>query len=244
MTTRVGLALVGAMLCLVAACGRGSVARSRRSPTSPSSPATRAEERTGAGGEIALPAPVTKGTVSLEEALLRRRSVRWFRAPDLEPAQIGQLLWAGQGISNLALGRRTAPSAGKLYPMKLYVVKRDGVFMYAPAGHKLLQLASDDRRSSLVDTAGQQTWILSAPVIIVISGNPDLLRRQYRDRSERYLYLEGGHIAQNILLQAVSLGLGSVPVGAFDDGGVAKVVGLPAEEQAVYLLPVGYPGRR
>jgi len=242
MTTRMGLALVGAMLCLIAACGRGSQAGSRRSPSSPSSPATRGEDRRGAGREIALPAPVTKGTVSLEETLLRRRSVRRFQAPDLGLAQIGQLLWAGQGLSNPALGRRTSPSAGALYPMKLYVVKRDGVFAYAPAGHQLLQLASDDRRARLVETAGRQTWILSAPVVIVIAGNPDRLRGRYGDRSERYMYLEGGHIAQNILLQAVSLGLGSVPVGAFDDKGVAKVLGLPVEEQAVYLLPVGYPG--
>ena len=193
------------------------------------------------GKVTALPAPSTKGKLSLEETLLRRRSVRRFQSLDLKPEQLGQLLWAGQGITDVDRGRRTAPSAGALYPITLYLVTKEGVYSYLPAGHKLVQLTSEDRRVALGEAALQQPWVATAPATLVIAGDPDKLRGKYGARSERYLCLEAGHIAQNVLLEAVALGLGSVPVGAFSDSAVTKAVGLPAGEQPVYLLPVGHP---
>ncbi len=156
-------------------------------------------------------------------------------------AQIGQLAWAAQGITDSARNRRTAPSAGALYPLEVYFVKKDGVFQYDPLRHQLRQLSRDDRRLPLAMAPGGQPSQSNAPVDVVITGVPERLRGKYHERAERYMYLEAGHVAQNLLLQAVSLGLGGVPQGSFDDHTVARVMGLPAGEVPIYLIPMGKP---
>jgi SagB-type dehydrogenase family enzyme len=193
---------------------------------------------------ISLPAPARAGKLSLEEALSRRRSVREF-APSakggLTPEQLSQLLWAAQGITHPE-GLRTAPSAGALYPLELYVATSAGLFHYDPKHHALRRHSADDLRKELYRAALEQESVRDAPAVFVFAAVYERTARKYGEaRTPRYVHIEIGHAAQNLLLEAVSLGLGGVPVGAFNDSEVKKVLRLPANEQPVYLIPVGSP---
>jgi SagB-type dehydrogenase family enzyme len=193
--------------------------------------------------EIQLPAPVLKGRMSLEEAILKRRSQRDFRQTDLNQAEISQLLWAAQGITAQTRGFafRAAPSAGALYPMEIYLLSKDGLFHYIPSDHKLEALIDSDLRSALAAAALGQGSVSQAAVDIVICAVYQRITGKYGQRGIRYTHIEAGHIAQNIHLQAVALGLGSVPIGAFDDQEVKEVLSLPPEQEPLYIIPVGHP---
>lgn len=194
-----------------------------------------------AGEKIALPAPAQRGQMSVEEALARRRSVREFSAKPLTYRQLGQLCWAAQGVTHPD-GRRTAPSAGALYPLELYVATASGLFHYEPARHELRVLERRDLRPDLNRAALSQDSVLNAAVVFVITGNYARTAGKYGSaRSPRYVHLEAGHAAENLLLAAVALNLGAVPVGAFDDAQVQKVLSLPAGEEPLYLIPAGDP---
>jgi SagB-type dehydrogenase family enzyme len=198
--------------------------------------------RTGVGGTaVPLPPPSTDGEMSLEQTLAKRRSIRQFQRQDLSLEQIGQLAWAAQGITKPDTGFRTAPSAGATYPLELYLLTKDGVFRYVPKGHKLARVSADDKRAALAQAAYGQESISGAPLDFVITGVFARTSSRYGDRAERYVVLEAGHAAQNIHLQAVALGLGSVPVGAYTDEAVAKVLNLSADETPLYIIPVGHP---
>ncbi len=188
-----------------------------------------------------LPLPRRQGPLSLEAALARRRSVRRFAARSLAAEQIGQLCWAAQGVTEPASGKRTAPSAGALYPLELDVVTAAGVYRYAPGTHGLARRVDGDVRDRLSDAALGQQWVEDAPVVLVLSGVPARTQRKYGDRAERYVVPEAGHAAQNVLLQAEALDLAAVPVGAFQDDPVAKVLDLSRGERPLYLIPVGHP---
>lgn len=188
-----------------------------------------------------LPEPAVTGAVSIEEAIARRRSVREFRREPLTPEQIGQLCWAGQGITDRSTGYRSVPSAGALYPMELHVMTAEGVSRYNPKDHALEQHLSGDRRRAVQRASLGQEMIGEAPACLVVTAVVERAAVKYRARAERYCYIEAGHIAQNILLQAAALELGGVPVGAFEDESLAEVLELPAGERVMYLLPVGKP---
>lgn len=189
--------------------------------------------------EIPLPAPVRAGQMSLEEALHRRRSVREFSTSPLTEQQIGQLLWAAQGITGPE-GLRTAPSAGALYGLEIYVATATGFYRYAPEAHQLERQSEEDLRPALCRAAFDQESVLGAAAVFVIAAVYARIAGKYGEaRSVRYVHLEAGHTAQNLLLQAVALGLGSVPMGAFRDAQVHKVLALPAEQSPLYLIPVG-----
>lgn len=192
------------------------------------------------GTKIDLPAPSYRGDVSLEQALTERRSVRAFGMDALDLTQLAQLLWAAQGITS-DTGKRTAPSAGALYPLETYVVTADGWFRYAPDDHQLEQLGAGDVRAALSEAALGQESVAAAAAVFVIAGVYARTAQKYGDRAARYVHLEAGHAAQNLLLQAVVEGLGAVPVGAFDDAEVQSVLGLSADHEPLYLLPVGHP---
>ncbi|KPK90832.1 MAG: nitroreductase [Anaerolineae bacterium SM23_ 63] len=188
-----------------------------------------------------LPEPSLEGQLSLEEALLQRRSVREFSPEPMSISEISQLLWAAQGITG-SQGFRTAPSAGALYPLELYVVLEGGVFHYNPHAHNLTTVSAGDLRADLYRVSLRQDAILKAPMILVITAVFSRTEAKYgRTRSPRYIHLEAGHAAQNTLLQAVSLGLGAVPIGAFEDIRVQEVLGLPADHEPLYLIPIGHP---
>jgi len=189
---------------------------------------------------IDLPAPRQDGPLSLEETLLRRRSVRAFTDQALTTEQLAQLLWAAQGITD-PRGFRTAPSAGALYPLELYVVSADGFYRYQPEGHQLLQLAQEDLRSAVWQAGLQQDALRDAPAVFLITAVYQRTADKYGERATRYVDIEAGHAAQNLLLQAVALGLGGVPIGAFHDDALGTALSLPADHAPLYLLPVGYP---
>lgn len=187
-----------------------------------------------------LPEPSKEGPLSLEGAFLQRRSVREFSPVQLSTNEISQLLWAAQGITD-SRGFRTAPSAGALYPLELYVVLEQGVFHYDPHAHNLTTVSVGDLRSDLYSVSLRQDAILNAPMILVITAVFSRTEAKYgRARSPRYVHMEAGHAAQNTLLQAVSLGLEAVPIGAFEDIRVQEVLGLSADHEPLYLIPIGY----
>lgn len=189
-------------------------------------------------GKITLPKPSRRGVVSLEEALSRRRSMREFRDKPLTEDQIGQLLWATQGITD-PQGFRAAPSAGALYALELYVSMAKGLYWYIPDSHWLECKSTADLRRELY-SASEQDAILRAGAVFVITVTYSRLAEKYgEERSIRYGHLEAGHAAQNLLLQATALGLAAVPIGAFRDEEVQSALSLPSEQIPVYLIPVG-----
>lgn len=187
----------------------------------------------------ALPPPALKGDKSLEEVLAARRSVRQFAPTPLTAQQVGQLCWAAQGMSDPRSGFRTCPSAGALFPLELYVATAEGVDHYLPAAHTLERHLDGDVRPSLQSAALGQPYVGQAPAVFAITAVVRRMERKYGERALRYVHMEVGHAGQNLLLQAVALGLDAVPVGAFDDSAVAKALQLPAEQTALYLIPVG-----
>lgn len=201
----------------------------------------------GPGTVSALPAARTEGALSLEQVLWRRRSVRRFGPVGLGLAQVGQLLWAAQGFSTLA-GRRATPSAGALYPLTLFLVAGDvaslpaGAYRYQAERHGLLAWRDGDLRSIVADAALAQRWVQQAPALVVLAADPEPTTARYGARAERFIALESGACAQNLLLQAVALGLGATLVSAFDEAALRRCLALPATLQPMAVLPVGRPG--
>jgi SagB-type dehydrogenase family enzyme len=190
------------------------------------------------GGTITLPAPTTSGSVPLEQAIASRRSHREFGGAPGD-AQLSQLLWAAQGITDKATGKRAVPSAGALYPLDVFVARSDGVFRYRPEQNAIEKVSGTDRRAAIARASLDQDAVRSAPILIVLIGTPARLRPKYGDRSERYMFMEAGHAAQNVLLEAQALGLSSVPVGAFEDDALREAIGAPSGTTPLYVLPIG-----
>ena len=184
---------------------------------------------------IDLPAPSRTGGMTLAEALATRRSVRSFATTKLTPQELSQLLWAAQGITD-DKGRRTAPSARAQYFLHLYLAAADGFFEYIPVGHKLRRLSTKDLRTGL----SSQAAVASAPAVFLISGDYDRASKGGRETGLRWVHLEAGHAAQNLLLQATALHLGAVPVGGIQPEQVAQAASLPPSSTAIYLIPVGH----
>jgi SagB-type dehydrogenase family enzyme len=195
----------------------------------------------GEGREIVLPPPVTEGGMSVPEAIAKRRSVRQFTQEALTLEQISQLAWAAQGITDPVRQFRAAPSAGATYPLELYLFTAEGVFRYVPKDHKLVQLGAQDRRRELAAAALGQDFVRQAPLDFVITAIYERTSARYGGRAERYVHMEIGHVAENILLQAVALGLGAVPVGALREQAISDLLDLPSGETPLYIVPVGHP---
>lgn len=189
---------------------------------------------------IELPKPRSQGSISLEQAIGNRESVRSFTKQPLSLEQIGQLLWSGQGLRD-ALGKRTVPSAGALYPLELYLVIEEGVYYYVPEGHRMEPHVESDMRSSLSSAALGQECISQAPITFILTAVFSRMETKYgKERSPQYICLEAGHAAQNILLQATALGLHGVPVGAFYEEQVTKILQLQRDHYPLYLIPLGF----
>lgn len=170
--------------------------------------------------------------------------MREFDDAALGDAEHGQLLWAAQGITHRSMGLRTAPSAGALYPLELYLVTKEGVFHYEPRAHQLKMTMPADVRNALYNAALRQEAVGDAPSILVLTGIYERTAKKYGSaRAERYVHLEAGHATQNVLLQAIALGLAAVPIGAFEDDEVRQVMALPQTHRPLYLVPVGHPAR-
>jgi SagB-type dehydrogenase family enzyme len=192
----------------------------------------------GKGRTRTLPPPDLDGGVPLNKVIASRVSRRDLKGGSLTDAQVSQLLWAGQGRSATSAAR-TVPSAGALYPLELYLVQDEKVFLYENESHSLQVVVEGLDRDNVAQAALGQQFVADAGVNIVIAADFSKTRTRYRDRTERYVYMEAGHAAQNILLEATSLGLGSVPVGAFDDRALARMLGLPSGLSAIYMVSIG-----
>ena len=196
--------------------------------------------------EVQLPRPSTTGSLSLEEAIQRRRSVREFTSDSLGLAAVSQLLWAAQGISD-DRGLRTVPSAGALYPLEVLVVAGAvkglpaGIYRYRPLGHRLERVRQGDHRREIARGALDQRWIAEAPMTILVVAVPSRTRARYGARAERYVHMEVGHAAQNLYLQAEALELGTTVVGAFREDAITATAALRPDESPMILLPVGVP---
>ena len=190
---------------------------------------------------IQFPEPNRAGPVSLETAINIRRSVRQFADTPLNFAQIGQLVWAGQGITDKQQDLRAVPSVGDLYPIELYLVTPEGSFVYSPEGHSLKQISSLDLRKQLSAAASGQGPVEDAACDIVIAGSARKVAVKYGNKAQKFMLLEAGQVAGNIQLQAVSLGLASMPVGDFEIRNVARVCELPAELEPLLIVCVGHP---
>lgn len=192
--------------------------------------------------EIKLPQPVLKGTYSVEEALKNRRSVRKYKNSPLTLKEVSQILWACDG-KTIEWGGKTAPSAGATYPLEIYIVAGNveelspGLYRYDIEKHSLFLVKPGDLRKNISMGAWNQKMLIEAPITVIISGIFKKTTGRYENRGERYVFMEVGHCGQNIHLQAESLGLGTVMVGAFEDKKVKEVLGI--EEDIFYLCPVG-----
>jgi len=198
------------------------------------------------GSTISLPSPRIESQTSVEAALLARRSVRTYRDDPLTLPEAGQLLWAAQGITD-PNGFRTAPSAGALYPLELYLVVKGvdglspGIYHYLPNDHQLRLLSEGEVSDQLSIAALRQSAVKNAPVVIVFTAVPERTTARYGERGMQYVFMEAGHAAQNVCLQAVALDFGTVTIGAFDEDEVRTHLNLPESEIPLYLLPVGRP---
>lgn len=193
---------------------------------------------------IVLPEPSYEGDISVEAALLQRRSVWSYTDEALTLPEVAQLLWAAQGINGPG-GRRTAPSAGALYPLEVYLVVGNvagleaGVYRYEPQPHELVRILSGEQREALSQAALDQSNVREGAIDVVITAIYERTTQKYGERGIRYVHLEAGHAAENMYLQAVSLGLGMVVVGAFHDDQVQEVLNLPEDAEPLYIIPVG-----
>lgn len=200
--------------------------------------------QTELSGRITLPEPLFKGKILTEEALKRRRSVREYQDKPLTLEEISQLLWAAQGITG-EYGMRTAPSAGALYPIELYIAAgrvdglAAGIYRYRPKGHELQKVAEGDKRGDLYQASLEQESLRDGAAAVVIAAVYGRTTRKYGGRGIMYVHMEVGGVAENIYLQAVSLGIGTVFLGAFDDEMVKKVVNMAEGEEPLAIMPFG-----
>ena len=201
----------------------------------------------GSEDEVPLPEPCLRGALSVEEALARRRSVREYAEAPLTLDQLAQLLWAAQGTTERTHGLRTAPSAGALYPLEVYVAAervdglRSGVYRYVPGRHSLALVLEGSVGEQLCHDALSQAALRDAPATLALAAVFARTTTKYGERGRRYVSMEVAHAAENVSLQATALGLGTVVIGAFDDGSVKGTLGMRADEEPLYLMPVGWP---
>lgn len=192
----------------------------------------------GSGETFKLPPPRYESEVSIEKALLERRSIRSYKEEPLNLHDLSQILWAAQGITEPKKGLRTAPSARAQFLIEVYVLPGNvtnlpmGAYQYQPQGHDLIKMADGDKKAELFKAVGQAS-IKNAPAVLVFSGLSEKTQRP------AWMYLEAGHAAQNVYLQAVSLKMGGVVIGGFKDEDVRKVLNLSEKEQPLYIMPIG-----
>jgi SagB-type dehydrogenase family enzyme len=225
------LVIIAAIILLSGRCEKEKLMNSRTSPVS--------DQVT-----VHLPRPNPESTTSIEKALQERRSIREYRKSPLTLEEIAQLLWAAQGITH-GSGFRTAPSAGALYPLETYLVAGEvqdlpaGVYRYLPHQHELALVRSGDVRGQLRGAALHQDAVGKASAAIVFGVAFARSTGKYGRRGVRYGHMEAGIAAQNVSLQAVSLHLGTVVIGAFEDDDVRSVLSMPAMEDPMIIMPVG-----
>ena len=222
-----------------------------RAPSHGSVPSARPELYKSYPGAktVALPAPSDPGA-SLHQVIKSRRSIRRYATKPISLDQLSYLLWASTGIERRERGYefRTAPSAGALYPIETYLVVNNvdglasGLYHYSIRDHALEEIRLGDLGEQIASAALGQNMCAQAAVVIVW---PDIIQRtrcKYGQRAYRYIYLDAGHVAENLALAAVGLGLGTCQIGALYDDEVNRFIGVDGvEETVVYMTSVGWP---
>lgn len=199
---------------------------------------------------IDLPQAEISSNMSVDQAIQNRRSVRSFSATPLTLNDVSQLLWAAQGITDSERNFRATPSAGHVFPMEVYLVAGNGsvqeleagIYHYNPFNNTLEKIVEGDQRYNLSQAAHQQKWVNDAPISLVVTGNYQKMQDKYSEGniSTRFVDMEAGHIGENIYLEAVSRGLGTVAIGSFYDDQMINLLKLPSNETPLYIYPVGY----
>lgn len=193
---------------------------------------------------IKMPKPKLVGSMSLEETIQKRRSIRRYAPDPLRLDQVSQLLWSAQGITDQS-GKRASPSAGAQYYLETYLIAGKveglpaGIYRYVPEGHRLIRIASGDLRSALAEACLGQRWVKEGPASIVFAAIGSKLKKRYGERGVRFVDMEAGHAGQNLYLQATALGLGTVAIGAFREDEVRGLLHIPDNEIPIYLFPFG-----
>ncbi|MBN1272724.1 MAG: SagB/ThcOx family dehydrogenase [Candidatus Aminicenantes bacterium] len=199
--------------------------------------------------KIPLPDPISTGGRSLWDVIGARRSLRSFSSRPLELSLLSQLLWACQGITARIHGyeMRTAPSAGALYPIETYLCLfsvtglEPGVYHYGIQKHELEQVKTGNFREAGAAAALNQRLVASAPAVFIWTAVFPRSKWKYGQRAYRYVYLDAGHIAQNLALAAVSLGMGTCQIAALYDDEVNEILGVKGkDESVVYMSVVGH----
>lgn len=198
------------------------------------------------GEVIKLSEPRKKGRISIEEAIENRRSRRSYTDEFILLSDISQLCWAAQGITERRMGFRATPSAGALYPLEIFLVVgnsdlESGVYHYSCREHVLERIKIGDYRKELRKGSLGQEPVEKGALDFVITAIYDRTTRKYGERGrERYVQMEAGHVAENIYLQAESLGLGTVSIGAFYDDDVREAISAPGDYIPLYVMPIGH----
>ncbi len=201
----------------------------------------------GASDVVDLPQPVYTGRMAVAYALKVRRTVRSFAPKPLGLKQLGQILWAGYGVTANPFFK-TVPSAGATYPLDLYVVAGQGgvkdlaagVYLYRPARHDLKRVKTGDFRADVARRAWFQSWMAAAPVLIVITGEYGRTTWKYTVRGRMYVHVEAGCAAQSIFLMVQDLGLAAGIVGAIRVSAIRDRLGLPDNHEPLLVMPVGF----
>lgn len=211
---------------------------------------TRSQSESAGGKEsIRLPSPRHKGDISVEEAIFKRRSIRAYKEEPLTLKEVSQLLWAagGKTIDGITGATRAYPSAGGIYPLEIYLVTGNvegltkGIYRYRWKDHTITLIKEGDFRKQLMSAALGQGMVAQAPISLVFTAVYRRTTGRYGSRGEvRYVPMDVGSAGQNVHLQAETLDLGTVIIGAFQDGAVKEILGVK-DEQPLYIMPVGIP---
>jgi SagB-type dehydrogenase family enzyme len=197
---------------------------------------------------VPLNPPEQEGGKPMWESIGQRRSQREFSPRAITFAELSQLLWATQGITARALGYdfRAVPSAGALYPIETYVaVNRvnkltPGLYHFDIKKNQLILLKEGNFGGDLCNAGLGQEMLEEASCIFVWTATVERSKWKYRERAYRYIYMDAGHIGQNLYLAATALDLGCCTVGAFYDEEVDRVIGIDGRDEiSVYLGAVG-----
>jgi SagB-type dehydrogenase family enzyme len=211
------------------------------------------QEKVKSESVINLPQPEFKGKVSVEEAIKARRTIREFSEQIVTLKELSQLLWCAQGITGELTAHgtlfklRTVPSAGALYPLNVYVSVREkgveglapGIYKYIPDNHSI-QLVVEGDQTLKVEEAVLGQSISTAPITFIITSESYKTTIKYAERAMQYIYIEAGHLGQNLQLQGEAMGFGTWLIGAYWDGKLVDILKLSYREIPVYVIAAGH----
>ena len=199
---------------------------------------------------VQLPRQLQEETIRFTEVLRRRKSIRNFSTQPLNKGDLAFLLWASTGIQRKENGYefRTAPSAGALYPIETYLAANNvedvekGIYHYDIKNHLLEEIKIGNFGDDLAHAALDQAMCATAAVVFIWTAIFERSKWKYSQRAYRYIYLDAGHVAQNLALAATSITCGSCHVGAFFDDEVNSILDIDGtEESSICLSVVGHP---